>query len=129
MGRAQAFPGQHLLADLTPRRGQLPSVTRHACQSLFFTEDLLPVVQPCTAGSLVIVGDFTLPMPPLIAPRCHLVLPATLTGVQRRQLPYKSSLGIRWWIHSGRCTVGHGVILKVGTTLALDSTGSCSRTI
>jgi hypothetical protein len=28
----------------------------------------------------------------------------------------------------GRCTVGHGVILTVGTTPALDSTGSCSRT-
>jgi hypothetical protein len=55
-------------------------------------------------------------MPPLIAPRCHLGLPAILTGVQRRRLPYKSSLlsralGIRWWMHYGRCTVGHGVIL------------------
>jgi hypothetical protein len=28
-----------------------------------------------------------------------------------------------------RCTVGHGVILTMGTTPALVSTGSCSRTI
>jgi hypothetical protein len=41
-----------------PHRGQLPSVSCHACQRRFFTEVLLPVVQPCTAGSLVIVGNF-----------------------------------------------------------------------
>jgi exonuclease III len=41
-----------------PRRGQLPSASRHACQRRFFTEVLLPAVQPCTAGSLVIMGDF-----------------------------------------------------------------------
>jgi hypothetical protein len=121
-----------------PRRGQLPSASRHAYQRRFFTEVLLPVVQPCTAGSLVIVGVFNLPpMPPiahgsrapLIAPHCHLGLPAILTGVQRRQLPYKSSLlsrplGMRWWMHSGRCTVEHKIILTVGTIPALDSTES-----
>jgi exonuclease III len=41
-----------------PRRGQLTPASRHACQRRFFTEVLLPVVQPYTAGSLVIVGDF-----------------------------------------------------------------------
>jgi exonuclease III len=41
-----------------PRRGQLPSASRHAGQRRFFTEVLLPAVQPCTTGSLVIMGDF-----------------------------------------------------------------------
>jgi hypothetical protein len=59
---------------------------------------------------------------PFIDPRCRLRLPAVLTGVQRRRLPHKSSLlsrplGIRWWMHSGRCTVGHTASARLDRVL------------
>jgi hypothetical protein len=118
-----------------PCRGQLPSASRHACQRRFFTEVLLPVVQPCTAGSLVIVGDYN-----FVADAA--LYRSTLQSGAASNPDSSAEEVTAVQVFTALKTAGHlvvdvfrqvhrqaRVILTAGTNPALDSIGSCSRTI